>query len=105
MEGWGGVHLNDHDTTAESNTSINNVVQQRVPDENDVLIIARSLTTEEQDALLGKFSFNSPVAQEQGEARLRELGLWHYPLVKGRHRSIRTDFGERVRRLLMDHAL
>jgi hypothetical protein len=39
--------------------------------------IADSLSPKVRDALCGRYSWNSPIEQKEGEAELYRLGLWH----------------------------
>jgi hypothetical protein len=41
------------------------------------LDIALSLTLQLRDALCGRYSWNSPIEEEEGEAELYRLGLWN----------------------------
>ena len=59
------------------------------------LDIALSLTLQQRDALCGFYSWNSPIEQEEGEAELYRLGLWH-PKPKY-HEGIITPLGKEVR--------
>ena len=43
----------------------------------DVAEIARGLTKAQREAVMGRFGWNSPWAQESGEADLERLGIWN----------------------------
>jgi hypothetical protein len=47
----------------------------------------------ERDAACGRYTFSGPMEQEEGEGRLRELGIW------GRGGAL-TELGKAVRRRL-----
>jgi hypothetical protein len=55
--------------------------------------VARGLSEAQKDALLGKFSWSTPMDQEDGEAELYHLGIW------GPHGG-RSPLGLEVRSIL-----
>ena len=56
------------------------------------------LTPSERDAACGRFTFTSAMAQDEGENRLRQLGVWHArPQTRG---GPLTEHGKAVRRRL-----
>ena len=57
--------------------------------------IAKGLTRAQKDALLGKYSWSSPMEQEDGERELYRLGIW------GPHGG-RSPLGLAVRRILQE---
>lgn len=60
--------------------------------------IAESLTPQQRDAICGRYSWASPMEEEQGEATLYRLGLWN---VKPKYREgIITPLGKQVRAII-----
>lgn len=63
--------------------------------------IVKSLTKGERAAVQGRFAWTSPQEQDEGEARLYQLGLWN-PRPK-RNERLLTDLGLAVRSALKEN--
>jgi hypothetical protein len=59
--------------------------------------IADSLTLQQRDAICGRYSWASPIEEEEGEAVLYRLGLWNPKPKYGE--CIITPLGLQVRRI------
>ena len=62
------------------------------------LDIALTLTLQLRDALCGRYSWNSPIEQDEGEAELYRLGLWNPKPKYGE--SVITPLGLEVRAII-----
>jgi hypothetical protein len=62
--------------------------------------IARGLKKAQREAILGRFGWNSPWAQEDGERDLETMGLWNPRHI--RFKSVLTPLGFAVRAILTE---
>jgi hypothetical protein len=62
------------------------------------LDIALTLTLQQRDALCGRYSWNSPIEEQEGEAVLYRLGLWNPKPKYGE--GIITQLGKEVRAII-----